>query len=154
LLPLTAWIHPELASLPVYVRGGAILPIAPLVQSTSETPQGPLTLRVYAGSAAGSDCNGSLYLDDGRSYAYLKGESLRMDFTCQRTADALRVILGKHEGSYSPWWKDIRIEVFGWSAKKGKASLSGLPFDKPVVTDRFFYVTVPDNGRGAIVEFE
>jgi alpha-glucosidase len=67
LVPLTNWIHPEVASLPVFVRAGAILPIAPLMQSTNETPQGPLTLRVYVGDA----CSGHLYLDDGKTYAYM-----------------------------------------------------------------------------------
>jgi alpha-glucosidase len=158
LIPLTAWIHPELATLPVYVRGGAMLPVAPLVQSTNETPQGPLTLRVYATSYAGSgaenDCRGNLYIDDGKSYAYLKGESLRLDFSCEVTASALRVSIGKHRGSYMPWWKEIHVEVFGWSAKKGKASLDGAPLAAPTTTDRSIYVTVPDNGRGAIVQFE
>ena len=42
------------------------LPMAPIVQSTSETPQGPLTFRVYLGDS----CAGELYQDDGKSYAY------------------------------------------------------------------------------------
>jgi alpha-glucosidase len=154
MIPLTAWVHPELATLPVYVRGGAILPVAPLVQSTNETPEGPLTLRVYATSYSGNDCRGSVYLDDGKSYAYLKGESLRMDLSCEMTADELRVSIGKHQGSYAPWWKEVRIEVFGWSAKKQKVSLDGTPLGPPAVTDRFLYATVPDNGRGTVVKFE
>jgi alpha-glucosidase len=40
-------VTPTLEQLPVFIRGGSILPIAPLTQSTSETPAGPLTLRVY-----------------------------------------------------------------------------------------------------------
>jgi len=40
-------VTPSVDVLPVYVREGAILPIAPLTQSTKETPQGALTLRVY-----------------------------------------------------------------------------------------------------------
>ena len=40
-------ITPKLDELPVYVRGGTILPIAPLTQSTAEEPVGPLTLRVF-----------------------------------------------------------------------------------------------------------
>ena len=46
---LSAQVNPTPDALPVYVRAGAILPIEPLVQSTEETPQGPLTLRIYAG---------------------------------------------------------------------------------------------------------
>jgi len=33
-------VTPELSQLPVFVRAGSILPIAPVVQSTNETPQG------------------------------------------------------------------------------------------------------------------
>ena len=33
--------------MPVYIRGGSILPIAPLTQSTSQTPRGPFTLRIF-----------------------------------------------------------------------------------------------------------
>jgi hypothetical protein len=40
-------VTPKLEQLPVYVRGGSILPIAPLTQSTAEVPKGPLTLRVF-----------------------------------------------------------------------------------------------------------
>ena len=46
--PLT--VTPELAVLPVYVRGGSIVPMQPLTQSTMEVPKGPLTLRVYPGN--------------------------------------------------------------------------------------------------------
>src|ERR1700723_3338452 len=57
---LKSTIQPALDTLPVFARGGSILPIAPLVESTGETPQGPLTLRVYTGE----DCEGTLYQDD------------------------------------------------------------------------------------------
>ncbi len=66
-------IHRTLDTLPVFVRAGAIVPEQPLVQSTDEKPQGPLTLRVYPPTAIGNDCGGSLYLDDGVSYDFKKG---------------------------------------------------------------------------------
>ena len=47
--PFRPFIHPTLDTLPVYVRGGSILPLQPLIQSTDETPSGPLELRVYPG---------------------------------------------------------------------------------------------------------
>ena len=67
----------------MFVRAGAIVPEQPLVQSTDEKPQGPLTLRVYPPTEPGEDCAGSLYLDDGVSYDFRKGDFLRMGFTCQ-----------------------------------------------------------------------
>ena len=78
---------PALGELPVLVRGGAIVPHQALVQSTSETPKGPLELRVYPGS----DCHGSVYLDDGSSFNYEKGEFLRLGLSCQESADSIRV---------------------------------------------------------------
>ena len=40
-------IRRTLDTLPVFARAGAIVPQQPLIQSTDEKPQGPLTLRVY-----------------------------------------------------------------------------------------------------------
>jgi alpha-glucosidase len=107
-------ITPALESLPVYVRGGTILPIAPVVQSTNEVPQGPLTLRVYSGP----DCSGDLYQDDGRSFAFRTGAYLRLNFTCQVNADGtLAVHIAPQQGTFVPWWTEVRIEAFGWTPK-------------------------------------
>jgi alpha-glucosidase len=100
-------------TLPVFVRAGAILPVQPLVQSTEERPQGPLTLRVYPPMREDGECRGSLYLDDGVSYGYQKGDFLRESFTCKKTADGLTVTVAPREGSFAPWWKQISVEVCG-----------------------------------------
>jgi hypothetical protein len=83
--PVVVRISPELAKLPVFVRAGSILPIAPIVQSTNETPNGPLTLRVYVGN----QCMEELYQDDGKTYAYQRGNYLRMNFSCEETMGAI-----------------------------------------------------------------
>ena len=144
-VPLYVNEQPVLQSLPVYVRAGAILPIAPLVQSTEETPQGPLTLRVYAGD----DCRGSLYTDDGKSYAYQHGDFLRMNFTCTLDRDGIRLNISKHEGSFVPWWKEMHIEVYGWQPGHGTVMQDGhaatLVINKQ---DNHFDLAVPDSGQG------
>jgi len=127
LVPLTTTIHPDIATLPVFVRGGAILPIAPLTQSTAETPQGPLTLRIYAGP----DCRGSLYLDDGHTYAYTRGDFLRMNFTCEVTPNTL-TLNTTEQGSYKPWWNQIRLEIYGWQPHTGTATIEGPTTTLPV----------------------
>jgi alpha-glucosidase len=116
-------IHRELATLPVFVRPGAMLPIEPLVQSTEEQPVGPLTLRVFPGH----DCGGHLYQDDGRSFAYKQGAFLRMSFSCEATADhrGVRIHIGKHEGSYPAWWKEIAVQVNGLSARPTLVTVNG-----------------------------
>jgi alpha-glucosidase len=144
-IPLYANVQPVLRSLPVYVRAGAILPLAPLVQSTEDTPQGPLTLRVYVGD----DCRGRLYADDGKSYAYQHGNFLRMNFTCTLDRDQLQLSISKHEGSYVPWWNELRIEVYGWQPAHGAIMQDG--HDTTLVIskqDNHFDLTIPDSGQG------
>jgi alpha-glucosidase len=151
LVPLTTWVRPQVDTLPVFVRAGAILPIAPLTQSTNEIPEGPLTLRVYAGDP----CNGHLYIDDGKTYAYKSGVNLRMDFSCEVSTDRILLHIGKHEGTYPSWWKQIRVEVIGWSPRQGKAHLSndnlGLILG---LTPTGVALTIPDDGRGDVLEID
>jgi alpha-glucosidase len=104
-------VHPELAVLPVFVRPGSILPVAPLTQNTEDKPQGPLTLRVFPGP----HCHGSLYQDDGETFAYRKGDFLKLEFTCKisSASQTAQVHIGRHEGRFPAWWKQIRVEVNG-----------------------------------------
>jgi len=116
-----AVIQPKLDVLPVYVREGAILPLQPLVQSTDETPQGPLTLRVYPGK----DCRGSLYMDDGKTLAYTRGQFLRIEYSCAIAPDGLTLRIGEHQGSFHPWWNRIHLEVYGWDSATGTVIVNG-----------------------------
>jgi len=102
-------VDPPLDVLPIFVRAGAIIPEQPVVQSTSETPQGPLELRVYPGP----DCHGVLYADDGSTLNYQKGEYLRQSITCESSGAGLTVKLAAPEGNYVPWWKELKVMVPG-----------------------------------------
>jgi alpha-glucosidase len=153
--PLSIQMQPALATLPVYARAGSILPMEPLVQSTSETPDGPLTLRVYTGSS----CSGDLYLDDGKSYAFEHGDSLRMHFSCKVSPDGLELSIGAHEGRYAPWWKQIRVEVFGWTPKQNKVLAKNHSPDRttPLAMENLsqgVLVNVADDGKGMELEMQ
>lgn len=152
-------VQPKLDELPIYVRAGAIVPVEPLTQSTAETPNGPLTVRVYV-PAAGGECAGSLYLDDGHSYNFRKGESLRQSFTCSIGASsALSVDLARPEGSYAPWWKEIRVEVIGFAAKGATvtATVQDRSEDRslaPEKTSLGWAVSVPASGAAQHIAFQ
>ena len=135
-------IHPLLEALPVFVRPGSILPVAPVVQSTAEMPQGPLTLRVFPGP----DCHGQLYLDDGISFRYLQGNFLRIAFTCTVSNGATTVHVGSREGRFPAWWKQLRVEVNGISNGTHTATVDGRPV--PVdTTQHRASVLVTDTGK-------
>jgi alpha-glucosidase len=129
--------------LPVYVRPGAILPVAPVTQNTGEQPKGPLTLRVYAGA----DCHGALYADDGHTFAYRQGDYLRMQFTCEVGPRDLSLHIGEHEGSYHAWWSQVRVEVYGVASKAMtvKTKEGSVPAKRQGEAVEF---TVADDGHG------
>jgi alpha-glucosidase len=144
-------VHPTLAALPVFVRAGAILPIGPLVQSTEDTPQGPLTLRIYAGD----DCRGSLYTDDGKSFAFERGDFLRMSFTCAVTSNGIEVTISKRDGNFVPWWKSLRLEIYGWMPASGIIQEDGQ--NSAIQIERaqgFVAFTIPDSGKGSSLKIE
>ncbi|GAC1680636.1 MAG: glycoside hydrolase family 31 protein [Terriglobales bacterium] len=142
-------VHPTLEALPVFVRGGSIIPVQPLTQSTDEIPDGPLTLRVYPGQ----NCRGTLYQDDGKSMAYKQGEFVRVDFSCELGTSALKLHLGPHQGKYKPWWKQVRLEVALPEAGQLKIERAPGPGANAVdIGHHVFAFTVPDDGLGADVE--
>jgi alpha-glucosidase len=102
---------PRLDQLPVFVRPGAIIAKQPLVQSTAETPHGPLELEVYPGE----NCSGEIYLDDGVS---VNGLSLRQAIECTVTEKGVALRFGAREGAYRPWWKQIAVTVHGATPKR------------------------------------
>jgi len=69
----------DLATMPIYVRAGAIVPFDPVRQYTSESVDGPTTVRIYSGA----DGRFTLYEDDGISQEYLKerGSWIRMTWS-------------------------------------------------------------------------
>lgn len=137
-------VKPGLADLPVYVRAGSIVPMAPLVQSTEEKPDGPLTLRVFPGD----ECAGSVYQDDGVSYDFRKGAYLREKFSCSVGADgAVTVTMAAPEGAFKPWWTSIRVEVVGLRGDGVDATDGGRKV--PVVATSLGSAAVVNAGAGA-----
>jgi alpha-glucosidase/alpha-D-xyloside xylohydrolase len=60
----------DLATLPLFVRAGAILPLDPVRQYTTQPTDEPTTIRVYSGR----DGEYRWYEDDGMTLTYLKGK--------------------------------------------------------------------------------
>jgi alpha-glucosidase len=150
-------VTPTLDKLPVYVRGGSILPIAPLTQSTAEVPNGPLTLRVFPLASAPNSseaCAGEVYTDDGHSFDFRNGAFARIRFTCLVAASgALTVEIAKQEGNWRPWWHAYRVEVEDWTPKAKRATVNGK---NVVVTqvDGRWGVTVRANAEGMRIALE
>jgi alpha-glucosidase len=142
-------IHPALDEMPLYARGGAIIPMQPVVQNTGEKPNGNLELRVYPGQ----DCRGSLYQDDGHTFAYERGELLRVNYSCQATSSSVVVTSEMQKSGFQPWWNNTQLAVYGAAQPKevriGKTVFQGWRYDPDAHAVRF---TVPDAAKNWTVQ--
>jgi alpha-D-xyloside xylohydrolase len=80
-------------SIPVYVKGGSILPMGPEIQYTAQKAD-PVTLWVYTGADAAFE----LYEDDGLTYGYEKGAFATIPIAWDEKAGTLTI--GARTGSF------------------------------------------------------
>ncbi|MCQ2150208.1 MAG: glycoside hydrolase family 31 protein [Bacteroidales bacterium] len=93
--------------MPVYVRGGSILPIGPDVQFASEKTWDSLQIRIYPGA----DADFELYEDAGDGYAYEHGECSIIPMHWDN--DARTLTIGKRQGSFDgmPVERDFPVVI-------------------------------------------
>lgn len=104
--------HVDLATLPLYVKAGAILPIGPVKQYAQQENDEPLTLRIYPGA----DGRLALYEDDGTSYDYQRGQFTRIECSWD---DVRRVLTMQGDAAGKlPANKTFSVEVVGTSGSK------------------------------------
>src|SRR5262249_35151895 len=106
----------DLATLPLYVRAGAIVPLDPVRQYTAQPVTEPTTLRVFPGA------NGAftLFDDDGQSLGYRDGSDPKTIWLRLRWDDADRRLTVEPEERMKKWPGGTRvftIEVAGGEAK-------------------------------------
>ena len=98
--PATVTNHVPLDEIPIFVRSGAILPLAPEMQFTGEKPWNPITLDLYARVAETNTAN--LYEDDTLTTAYQRGEFRNTSITASAD-DAVMTVhvnIGAAKGSF------------------------------------------------------
>ena len=100
-------VNADFNQIPVFVRAGTILPLAPVIQHTDDLPGGPLDLQIYPGANASF----TLTEDDGQTTAYASGQVRRITFTWD---DAGRSLSWKVEGPYrgKDIFKEMKVTVF------------------------------------------
>lgn len=120
----------ENAALPdLYIRPGAIIPLAPIRQNNKESYGGPLTLLVNLD--ANGQANGEMYEDLGEGDDYLAGRSLRTGYAASTAEGKLKVEVASKEGSFARPSRDLFLVLMredGYTAVKGVDGMS-LTFD-------------------------
>jgi len=80
--------------IPVYVKGGSILPIGPDKQYAADKADAPIELHIYPGA----DATFTLYEDDGKSNDYEQGKCSRITFTWNDASQTLTI--DKRKGAF------------------------------------------------------
>jgi alpha-glucosidase/alpha-D-xyloside xylohydrolase len=99
----------DLATLPLYVRAGAVIPSGPVKQYTAEAVDEPLTLTVYPGA----DGSSFLYQDDGETFNFRKGEFTRIEIRWNDAARRLDLHLGKNARMLDARGVRLKIGIAG-----------------------------------------
>jgi alpha-D-xyloside xylohydrolase len=112
--------------MPVHVRAGAIVPLGPEMQYTTEKAADPLTVVVYTGA----DGDFSLYEDDGVTYGYERGQFARVPL---HWAEGTRTLtIGKRDGAFPGMAASRTIHVVFVSPEKAVGYSAEIKADKTV----------------------
>jgi alpha-glucosidase/alpha-D-xyloside xylohydrolase len=105
--PTTVTRPVDLATMPIYVRAGAIIPLDPVRQSMDQPVTEPTTIRVYTGASG----QFRWYEDDGRSQEYLAGMFAWTTLTWDDDARRLTIQRAPAAGSLELPGRKLVIEL-------------------------------------------
>jgi alpha-glucosidase/alpha-D-xyloside xylohydrolase len=104
----------DLATLPLYVRAGAIIPLDPVRQYLEQPVTEPTTIRVYTGA----DGHFRWYEDDGRSQDYLGGQFSWLHLTWNNTSRRLTLTRDSTTGTLPPTPRKLVVELHPAGTKR------------------------------------
>ena len=85
------------ADIPLFIRQGAIIPLAPPMQYVGQTPMRSMDVEVFPAAARSSF---DYYNDDGTDYAYEHGAYRLQSLAAQREAHGVSLTVGAPQGSW------------------------------------------------------
>lgn len=97
----------DLETMPLFVRAGAILPLGPVKQYTSEKVDAPLSVTIYPGA----DGSFLLYEDDGKSFNYRKGDWMGIKMAWNDSRRVLSLHLAEGSRMLPPARRQIEVKL-------------------------------------------
>ncbi|HET7698181.1 MAG TPA: TIM-barrel domain-containing protein [Vicinamibacterales bacterium] len=110
----------DLATMPIYVRAGAIVPTGPVKQYTAQPDPGPLSITVYPGADGAFD----LFEDDGTSFEYRRGAWMGISMRWDDRAGQLSLSLTPGSRMRAPLVREVEVRVAG-QTRIHRAAFSG-----------------------------
>jgi alpha-glucosidase len=120
--PATVEVPVTLASVPILVREGAILPRVPPLAHTGEAPRGPLRLDLDP-----SDRKTAFVLHEDAGDG--DGPAARTSYRLRRTPRGARLEIGPREGGFRVPPRELELHVHGLEADDAAVRIDGAPVD-------------------------
>jgi alpha-glucosidase (family GH31 glycosyl hydrolase) len=114
----------DLATMPLFVRAGAIVPLGPVRQYTGEPSEAPTTIQVYPGG----DGAFTLYEDDGATFDFRGGDWMGIDMGWDDRQRRLALRLSSGSRMRAPMLRRMRVRLAGTRDARDVA-FSGAPVD-------------------------
>jgi len=114
----------DLATIPLFVRAGSILPLGPVRQYSDEPVNGPLSLIVYPGA----DSKSTLYEDDGKTFNYRRGDFMKLQVNWTGVNRRLHLRVASGSRKLPPNRRPIEVRLAGQTTTRSVV-FEGLPLE-------------------------
>ncbi|TXK48893.1 glycoside hydrolase family 31 protein [Pontibacter qinzhouensis] len=108
-----------LGTIPIFAKGGAILPMQPEMRYIGEKPVNTITLDIFPHGSSKFE----LYEDDGKSLNYQKGAFAITEITSEQTAAGLTLKVQKPKGNFQPLTHNYLAKIH-WNGAKAPTAIS------------------------------
>jgi len=119
--PRTLTVDAPLDRIPMFARGGAIVPTRQVVQYVGEAPIDPLTIEIYPEGHSSRQ----YYEDDGISYDYRKGVYLLETVNVDDAEGMVKVEISGRDGSFQPPSRSLVLKIHGLPCAPRHVELDG-----------------------------
>jgi alpha-glucosidase len=109
----------SLQQLPVFVKGGSIVPMQSLIQNTTEKPSDTLVLHIYRGMQNNKFV---YYEDDGETYNYENGDYYQREINYD--AAQRKIVFNQVDGNFKSKFTSLKLVFHGFD-DKDKIQTSG-----------------------------
>ena len=110
-----------LDSIPLFVRGGGIIPMQKDMKYTDAEEVKTITLAIYPSGKSSFD----LYEDEGKNLDYQNGKSAITKITSEESINGLKITVAKPVGDFKPIAHQFEAKIYGFTNAPKSVKLNG-----------------------------
>ena len=150
--PKTITVAAPIDRIPMFARGGAIVPMRQVVQYVNQAPIDPLTFEIYPEGHSSRQ----YYEDDGISFDYRKGVYLLETVSVDDLPGSVKIGIASEEGTYKPAARSLVFEIHGFECPPRRVELNGKELNvvpSPDLLDKLTEgAAYDDNARAVVIK--